>query len=374
MADRLQIFSVLFSIFTLYKILMGNATITMHFQSGINNTFFNPAKVVTWKRNQTLHKSFPYLRRHLMDTSPHRSDILEVNGIHLHYLDWGGRGPVLLFLAGMGCNAHIFDHFATRFTDNFHVLALTRRGHGESYHPETGYDIDTLTQDLYLFLDKMKIERAFIAGHSLAGIEMSHFAALHPERLLGLVYLDAAFYRTLPEFKTMQATNPLPALQNPGQNVDHYSAQDYFTYINRTFPSLAAIWGSVMEQQSLHEITVQPDGKVVDRMSSAIESGLNATLSSYEPEDARIQAPTLSFFVNQDGTGFISRETMTEAQQAQVLDYFQTARLAWFQRCLELFRLNVQHAKIVEIPHGNHYCFIKHEELVFDEMNKFLRA
>ena len=309
-----------------------------------------------------------------MDSSPHKSDLVEVNGIRLHYLDWGGSGPNLLFLAGMGCNAHIFDRIAPRFTDQFHVLALTRRGHGESDHPETGYDIDTLTQDIRLFLDKLKIDRAILAGHSMAGVELSHFAAIHPGRLLKLVYLDAAFYRNSPEFKAMQAKNPLRQIQIPGQNDDHYSTQDYFACLKRAYPSLAAIWGSLIEEQGLHEITIQPDGKVVDRMSSAIESALNATLSSYEPEDANIQAPTLSFVAFPDASSFISQETMTEAQQARVVEFFETTRQAWLQQSMQQFHRNVPHAKIVEIPHGHHYCFISHEELVYHEMRMFLHS
>ena len=307
-----------------------------------------------------------------MDISPHKSNLIEVNGIRLHYLDWGGNGPILLFLAGMGCNAHIFDRIAPRFTDQFHVLALTRRGHGESDHPETGYDINTLTEDIRLFLDALKIDRVILAGHSMAGVEMSHFAAIHPERLLRLVYLDAAYYRNSPEFKTMQEKNPLRAIQIPDQNDDHYSVQSYFASLKRAYPSLAAIWGSVIEEQGLHEIMIQPDGKVVDRMSSAIESELNATLSGYEPEDAKIQAPTLSFFAFPDASSFISQETMTEAQQAQVVEFFETTRHAWLQHSMQQFHRNVPHAKIVEIPHGHHYCFISHEDLVFDEMRNFL--
>jgi non-heme chloroperoxidase len=308
-----------------------------------------------------------------LEPSVHKSSVIEVNGIHLHYLDWGGSGPNLLFLPGMGCNAHIFDRFALRFTDQFHVFALTRRGHGESDHPETGYDIDTLTEDIRLFLDKLEVDRVILAGHSFAGAEMSHFAAIHPQRLLGLIYLDAAFYRTLPEFKTMQETNPLPALQNPGPEDEAYSVQDYFASIKRTFPSLAMIWGSVMEEQGLHEITIRPDGKVVDRMSDAIAKALFKTISEYEPEDAKIQAPVLSFFAFQDANNFISHETMTKEQQAQVIEFFETTRLAWLIKSIELFRRNVPHAKIVKIPLGHHYCFLTHEELVFNEMRKFLR-
>ncbi len=307
-----------------------------------------------------------------MDTSPHSSNMLEVNSIHLHYLDWGGSGPTLLFLAGMGCNAHIFDRFAPRFIDQFHVLALTRRGHGESDHPETGYDIDTLTEDIRLFLDRLKIDRAILAGHSLAGIEMSHFAALHPGRILKLVYLDAAFYRDLPEFSIVQEKNPLRQIQNPGLNADHYSAQDYFAALIQAYPSFAVIWGSVMEEQALHELTVQPDGKVVDRMSTAIENALGATLSSYEPEDAKIRVPTLSFAAFPDATDFISRETMTEALRAQVIEFYETTHYAWLQQSMQQFHRNVPHARIVELPHSHHYCFIKDEGLVFDEMRKFL--
>ena len=135
-----------------------------------------------------------------MDNSPHKSDFVTVNGIRLHYLDWGGTGPILLFLPGMGCNAHIFDRFGPRlflpFTGQFHVLALTRRGHGESDHPETGYDIDTLTEDIRLFLDALKLDRVILAGHSMAGVELSHFAALHPERVLKL---DLPGCRLLPQ-------------------------------------------------------------------------------------------------------------------------------------------------------------------------------
>ncbi|MBK8617293.1 MAG: alpha/beta fold hydrolase [Anaerolineales bacterium] len=75
-----------------------------------------------------------------MKPSNPKSDFVLVNGIRLHYLDWGGNGPALIFLTGMGSSAYIFGGFAPLFTDRFHVLALTRRGQGDSDTPETGYD------------------------------------------------------------------------------------------------------------------------------------------------------------------------------------------------------------------------------------------
>jgi pimeloyl-ACP methyl ester carboxylesterase len=93
-----------------------------------------------------------------MTTLNHTSDFVTVNGIRLHYLDWGGTGPALIFLTGMGSSAYIYNKFAPRFTDRFRVLALTRRGHGDSDYPETGYDADTLVEDIRQFMDCLKID------------------------------------------------------------------------------------------------------------------------------------------------------------------------------------------------------------------------
>ena len=102
----------------------------------------------------------------------YQSAFVIANSIRLHYLDWGGSGPVLLFLTGLGQSAYIYGKLAPRFTDMFHVIALTRRGHGDSDYPESGYDPDTLTEDLRQFMDALKIDQAVLVGHSMANVEM----------------------------------------------------------------------------------------------------------------------------------------------------------------------------------------------------------
>ena len=110
------------------------------------------------------------------------------------------RGDTILFLHGLGDTAHIFDDLAPKFTNQFRVLGLTRRGHGQSEKPETGYDTATLVEDIRQFLDALKIERVILVGHSLAGDELTRFAGEHPDRVIKLVYLDAAYDRAgLPE-------------------------------------------------------------------------------------------------------------------------------------------------------------------------------
>ena len=307
-----------------------------------------------------------------MDKSPHKTDFVNVNGIKLHYLDWGGSGEALLFLAGMGCNAHIFDDFAPCFTDTFHVMALTRRGHGESDHPKAGYDVDTLTDDIRQFLDALGIEKVILVGHSMANIELSHFSALYPDRVLKLIFLDAAYDRTSASYKDMVENSPWRRIQAPGLEADYDSPEEYFTAMKRAYPSFKLIWTEAMEEQSLHEITTTPDGKIIDRMSDEISKALSDTLTSYLLEDSKIKAPALAFFALSKGVNTISDEWMTVEQKAEILNHVETRENAWTRESIERFRRNVPHAKIIEIPDGHHYCFIEQEQLVYEEMRAFL--
>src|ERR1700712_2455243 len=63
--------------------------------------------------------------------------------VNLEVLDWGGRGTPLVFLAGLGNTAHVFDDFAPQFTDGFHVVGITRRGFGASSGSLPPSDLDT---------------------------------------------------------------------------------------------------------------------------------------------------------------------------------------------------------------------------------------
>jgi non-heme chloroperoxidase len=70
------------------------------------------------------------------DPSPHTSQRITVEkDVQLEVLDWGGSGQPLVFLAGLGNTAHVFDKFAPKLIDQYHVYGITRRGFGASSSP-----------------------------------------------------------------------------------------------------------------------------------------------------------------------------------------------------------------------------------------------
>jgi pimeloyl-ACP methyl ester carboxylesterase len=134
------------------------------------------------------------------DESPHQVRFVTVTpGIQLEVLDWGGNGDGIVFLAGLSMNAHSFDDFAPRFKDELRVVAITRRGHGASTWPDSGYSMDRLVEDIRIVLDTLGMQRVILAGNSFAGAEITRFASEYPQRVAGLVYIDAAHDGTLIE-------------------------------------------------------------------------------------------------------------------------------------------------------------------------------
>jgi pimeloyl-ACP methyl ester carboxylesterase len=112
--------------------------------------------------------------------------------VKLQVLDWGGTGRPLIFLSGLGDDAHVYDKFALKFTEKYHVYAITRLGASSKPAPTNeNYKADRLGDDVLAVIDALKLDRPVLVGHSIAGEELSSVGSRHPEKISGLIYLDA---------------------------------------------------------------------------------------------------------------------------------------------------------------------------------------
>src|SRR5580704_16087389 len=110
------------------------------------------------------------------DSSKHRVQFVTLeDSVQLEVLDWGGAGQPLMLLAGSGNTAHVFDGFAEKLTDLYHVYGITRRGYGASGRPTFGFTAQRLAEDVLRVLDSLHLGKAVLAGHSLGGHELTAF-------------------------------------------------------------------------------------------------------------------------------------------------------------------------------------------------------
>ena len=150
------------------------------------------------------------------DPAPHSNQFVTVDkDVRLEVLDFGGSGRPLVLLAGLGNTAHTFDRFAPKLVDQFHVYAITRRGHGASSTPVSGYGADRLADDVLQVIEALKLTRPIVAGHSVAGEELSSIGTRRPEKVAGLVYLDAGYAYALNHPLCTTPKLPVPFQENP---------------------------------------------------------------------------------------------------------------------------------------------------------------
>jgi non-heme chloroperoxidase len=303
------------------------------------------------------------------DDSPHTASYIAVDdGVQLEVLDWGGTGMPLLLLAGMGATAHNFDDIAPLLAQNYRVIGLTRRGFGGSSRPESGYDTATLARDLVRVLDAIAIDKAIIVGSSIAGEEMSWLGAEYPERVAGLVYLDAAFDRVALAADT--DFNAPPATLPPQPPI---AADDLRSY------------ATMLQSMQRNDTDPIPQGEmlVLLNISNRFMAGLpavdfrlvNAIMANLQrPRFEAISAPVLALYAIPEGAdhfmkSWYDRNDPRVLQQVAAMTDNQ-ARLKREQ--MSLFQQLVPRAETKEMLNASHLMHLSHRDEVVAEIRSFV--
>jgi non-heme chloroperoxidase len=150
---------------------------------------------------------------HWRDTSAHSVRFVSVEkNVQLEVLDWAGPGRPMILLAG-----GVFDDFAPKLAGIWHVYGITRRGFGASGYSAMDNPADFLGDDIVAVIGALKINKPILVGHSIAGAGLSWVANRHPDRISGLVYLDAAYSYSFDNGKGADAREmqTLPRPQSP---------------------------------------------------------------------------------------------------------------------------------------------------------------
>lgn len=297
------------------------------------------------------------------DTTHHTSGMVRVApGVRLNYLDFGGTGPAVLLLAGLGNTAHAFDDFAPRLTDRFHVVALTRRGFGESDHPESGYDTPRLVEDIRAAIEALQLGRVSIVGHSIAGEEMTRFAGAYPALVDKLVYLDAAYDRVSLD-SALQEIFPVspnvPASPQPTA-ADTASAAAYVAFVHRT--------RGVDIPESDIRTRFRYDGWH-EEITAAYQA-----IQVEHPAYSRVLAPALAIYAVTDDVSQL--EPWQRADRAHLSGWQELVRGVERADRLsrEQFRRQVAHGTVLDIHGAHHWVFVSNRDEVLAAVRRFLAA
>jgi non-heme chloroperoxidase len=121
-------------------------------------------------------------------TVPH---VTGAGGVPLFVQDWGVGRPVV-FVHAWALNAEIWEYQTTYLVERgIRCIAIDRRGHGRSPDPGTGYDYDTLADDLAAVLNALGLSGVTLVGHSMGCGEIVRYLARHgSQRVSGVALIS----------------------------------------------------------------------------------------------------------------------------------------------------------------------------------------
>jgi non-heme chloroperoxidase len=300
--------------------------------------------------------------------TPPPSKFATVNGARLEYLDWGGSGPPLVFLAGLGSTAHIFEDLAPEFRSNHRCLALTRRGFGRSEQTAGGYELDSLAHDIFAFASQLGLRDITLVGHSYGGTEAIRAAQLFPQLVRRVILLDTGNDTIPPDAPAAEAE--LFAAFTGMSNSDRLSSLENDRAWEKRL--LGNVWSNAAESDLRETSVIAKDGSVQSRTPGRISAAIVSERAKRKWPSTSIPVPALLIFANNSWTEMMNGLDLDTRQIAEITKAW--AELDAARRSqIEAFRRDSPQATIVELDHTVHHCFIQRQERVVEEIGKFLQ-
>jgi pimeloyl-ACP methyl ester carboxylesterase len=126
---------------------------------------------------------------------------VRLENVNVHYKVSGEGFPPVVLLHGFGASTFSWREVFSPLADRFTVMAFDRPGFGltsrplgeeiKGFNPYTQENQVELTVKL---MDHLGFEKAVLIGNSAGGLTALEIAIAHPERVIGLVMVDAAVY------------------------------------------------------------------------------------------------------------------------------------------------------------------------------------
>lgn len=241
------------------------------------------------------------------------------DGTNLYVKDWGSGRPVIL-MHGWPLSADSWDDQAMAIADaGMRAIAYDRRGFGRSDQPWSGYDYDTLADDLADVLKETRAEDAAVIGFSMGGGEVARYMSRHGSKSVK----QAGLVASVVPFMLKTADNPHGTPQSIFDDMAKKMKADraqFFTDFFKVFYGVGIFEQSVSDEV-LHRSWVV-----------AMMAGLKPTLAcagafsstDFRPDLTAFKVPTLIIHGTADKTVPIDasgRAAAAGIRQSQLIEY-----------------------------------------------------
>lgn len=235
-----------------------------------------------------------------MTEVPVNTRLLGLKDVNVHIEDSGGDGRPVILIHGWPLSGASWKAQTTELRSaGFRVITYDRRGFGQSDKPKSGYDYDTLADDLAGLIDTLNLENVSLVGFSMGGGEVARYITNHGSDKLHSVVFAAA----VPPMLLKSDDNPDgPLEQAKADEMTESLTQDeaaFYDQFTKEFFSANAdgnILVTEAQRQEALELTKQAD------KHAALEAMQFFATTDFRDDLLNITVPTLVIHGDADGT------------------------------------------------------------------------
>jgi pimeloyl-ACP methyl ester carboxylesterase len=193
---------------------------------------------------------------------------VDVNGLRIHYVDWGGNGKPFVMVHGLDRVARTFDHLAVRFSPGYRVIAIDMRGHGDSgWDPMGRYLVEDHVGDLEGVVQQLGLRDLTLWGNSTGGRVVQVFAGKHPDLVSRVISEDVG-----PERPRQIADNYAKRVQQ--EQAGWASEDELLAQLRKTNPRMSS---AVLEPYVRYATKKRSDGRIEWKRDPQLVNGFVAT-------------------------------------------------------------------------------------------------
>ena len=253
---------------------------------------------------------------------------ISVKGNSFHFRNWGGEGQAVVLVHGLASNCRIWDLVAPILCQQFRVVAIDQRGHGESFKPDSGFDFSSVVSDLHGFIGALEIDNPVIVGHSWGGDVALEYAIAHPGLVRGLCFVDGGTIEisARPDWTLEDARREMAPPLWTGVSLESFRERLRTRWLKDGRPDI--------EQIVLANFDVNDDGTIVSRLNRSNHLRIIDALWEHKPSELypKVECPVLLMPARQKGDDSPqARRWRREESIARAESRLPTSKTVWME-------------------------------------------
>lgn len=241
------------------------------------------------------------------------------DGTDLYVKDWGEGRPVVL-IHGWPLSSDSWDPQALALADaGFRAIAYDRRGFGRSGQPFSGYDYDTLSDDLADVLEATGAQDATLVGFSMGGGEVARYMSRHG----GKGVIGAGLIASVVPYMPQAEDNPHGAPAEQLTEIVESIKQDRYGFFATFFKQFFGM-GFISSPVSAETLAWAQQTANMAGLKPILACAESFSFTDFRPDLAAFRVPTLIVHGTADKTVPIDATARVAAKaihQSQLVEY-----------------------------------------------------